>query len=455
MGIEMSKKGIKRHEVVTLIEAGVLRQKAGAKRLDVSERQMKRIMQRYRAEGAEGLNRRRSGKTAGNRIEDEVRHQVQHLSASRYQGLGPTLVAEKLKQEQGLRLSVETVRQIMMDGGSWQAKRGKDVKRHPIRERRARFGELIQIDGSPHDWFEGRSVACTLLVFIDDATGRLTQLRFVPTETTLGYMACLHGHIQSYGLPMALYSDRHSIFRVNGESEGETQWGRAMSDLGIEQICANSPQAKGRVERVNQTLQDRLVKEMRLQGIDDMTAANRWLPQYIATFNQRFAVAAKSPEDAHVAWMDAGQSLREILSQHEERTLSKEMTISYCGRCLQITHTSSGRGLRQAKVKIHEHFDGTLEIRRQGHLFAYQEIAKPKRQGQIKDSKEINQHLDVLSGKRYAHTPTANPPWRGARRDGAALQATGLRPAPSATPHHVTYSKTRANLTTAFTATTL
>jgi hypothetical protein len=149
-------------------------------------------------------------------------------------------------------------------------------------------------------------------------------------------------------MPMALYSDRHSIFRVNGTHEGETQWGRAMDALGIEQICANSPQAKGRVERVNQTLQDRLVKEMRLQGINSPEEANAWMPQYVEGFNAKFAVTAAQPEDAHVPWIRGADSLREILSQHEERTLSKELTLSYNNRCLQVVATGSGRGLRRS-----------------------------------------------------------------------------------------------------------
>lgn len=208
-----------------------------------------------------------------------------------------------------------------------------------MRERRARFGELIQIDGSPHDWFEGRGEYCTLLVFIDDATGRLTQLRFAPTETTLGYMRVLHDHILAHGVPVALYSDKHSIFRINAKEadpEAETQFSRAARELGIECIHAHSPQAKGRVERANQTLQDRLIKEMRLVGINNMDEANAWLPGYIKDFNKRFAVAPKDASDAHIAYAGTPIDLVRILSVQVTKTLSKTCLASMKTSCCKL-----------------------------------------------------------------------------------------------------------------------
>ena len=169
---------------------------------------------------------------------------------------------------------------------------------------------MIQIDGSPHDGFEGRGECCTLLVFIDDASGKLMQLRAAPTETTLGCMHVLHDHIAAHGLPAALYSDKHSIFRINAKDadpEAETQFSRAARELGIACIHANSPQAKGRVERANQTLQDRLVKEMRLAGINNMAEANAWLPEYIADYNRRFAVVQKDLHDAHLPYQGTAE----------------------------------------------------------------------------------------------------------------------------------------------------
>jgi hypothetical protein len=184
----------------------------------------------------------------------------------------------------------------MITATLWRPRRGPKARVHALRERRACFGELIQIDGSLHAWFEQRGPMCCLLVFIDDATSRITQLRFVPRECTLGYMQTLHGHIRQHGLPMALYSDQHGIFRINvGDTRDDhvSQFGRALAQLGIESICATSPQAKGRVERANATLQDRLVKALRLAGIASIDAANAWLPQFVDCHNARFARAAR------------------------------------------------------------------------------------------------------------------------------------------------------------------
>ena len=194
-----------------------------------------------------------------------------------YHDFGPTLATEKLAERHDIHLSVETVLQIMIAAGYWKPKKGATICAHPMRERRARLGELVQIDGSPHDWIDDRADRCTLLVFIDDATGNLLQLRFTPTETTLGYMHALHDHIVAHGLPASLYNDKHSIFRINAngaDPESETQFGWATRELGIECIHANSPQAKGRVEHANQTLQDRLSKEMRLAGISGIASAH-------------------------------------------------------------------------------------------------------------------------------------------------------------------------------------
>lgn len=454
----MSEKALERHAVVTLIDSGVIKTGKGAKRLGITPRQMRRIRRRYAQEGVSGLNSKHCGQKPGNAIGEAIRQAVLGMLESGYQGFGPTLLTEKLRQTHGITISTESARQLMITAGHWRAKRGAEIKRHPLRKRRARFGELIQIDGSPHDWFEGRSARCTLLVMIDDATGRLTQLRFAPTETTLGYMHCLFAHIRCYGIPLALYSDRHSIFRDNSQAEGQTQLGRALEPLGIELICANSPQAKGRVERVNQTLQDRLVKEMRLQGIDDIDTANAWLPHYMELFNAQFAVVPSEPEDAHVVWDKDVVVLRSVLSEQEERTLSKELTISYQRRCLQLTHTGSGRGMRGAKVTVHRHFDGTLDIRRQGRCLPYQEIERSQKHGTgtVVGSKEINQHLDALNSARQGHKPAENHPWRGgARREEASFQASGLRPSPSITPPPAARSKSTSKPTTKPTATSL
>ena len=287
---------------------------------------------------------------------------------------------------------------------------------HPMRERRARFGELIQIDGSPHDWFEGRGDYCTLRVFIDAATGRLTQLRFTPAETTLGYLRVLHDHILAHGVPVVLYSDRHSVFHINAKDAGpeaETQFSRAARELGVECIPANSPQAKGRVERANQTLQDRLVKEMRLAGINDMDSANAWLPGYIEDYNRRFTVEPKDPCDAHLSYPGAPEEWVRTLSVQVMRTLSKNLSCQYKNQLLQIEATGTGLGLQGAKVTVHEHFDGRKELLWQKRKLTYSVMDKPLRQVPVADSKTVNMRVDkALARRNTEHKPAPNHPWR-------------------------------------------
>ena len=301
--IVMTAKDVLRSQVMAQVLEGKLDQASAAGRLGISVRQVKRLKRRMLDEGTEGLLSRKRGKPSNRRTPADVLEKAMALIGAHYADFGPTLACEKLEEVHEIKLSVETVRQAMLRAGLWKTRRGAGARTHAMRERRARRGELIQIDGSPHDWFEGRAPRCCLLVFIDDATGELMALRFVDAETTLGYMALLEEHVLAHGLPAAIYSDRHSIFQVNrGDykdvSHAQTQFARALEQLGIEGIQANSPQAKGRVERANQTLQDRLVKEMRLQGICSQEAANAWLPQFIRAFNRRFAVVGGGPAAA-------------------------------------------------------------------------------------------------------------------------------------------------------------
>ncbi len=303
---QMSDKEILRGQLMAQLVEGKLDQQSAATRLSITVRQVKRLKHNFLKEGIAGLISKKRGQVSNRRTPTCMTAQVASLIGARYADFGPTLAAEKLSEVHGIHLSVETVRQQMIAAGYWKPKRGQSIRTHPLRDRRPRRGELIQIDGSPHDWFEGRAPICCLLVFIDDATSALTDLQFVDVETTLGYMAALERHIGRYGVPAALYSDRHSIFRINPlksmPTDAQTQFARALEQLGIEGIQANSPQAKGRVERANQTLQDRLVKEMRLQGINDQASANLWLPGFMADFNRRFAVEPAVSVDAHAPY---------------------------------------------------------------------------------------------------------------------------------------------------------
>jgi transposase len=281
--LTMSNKELTRLEVMQRLKDKRLTQKEAARMLDLSIRQIKRLFRAYKIQGAKGLISARRGKASNNRLDPQVVQQAIDLIYERYRDFGPTLTHEKLVEAHGLKLSDESVRKIMIAEWIWKPRRAKKPSVHHLRERRACYGELVQIDGSDHAGFEGRGSRCTLLVYIDDATGQLLELWFVPSETFFAYCEATRHYLERYGKPVAFYSDKHSIFRVNQErplglSSGLTQFGRAMEELDIQILCANTPQAKGRIERANQTLQDRLVKELRLRGISDIDAGNAYLP---------------------------------------------------------------------------------------------------------------------------------------------------------------------------------
>ena len=261
--LNMSTKEISRLEVMQKVADKRISQKEAGVILNLGVRQIKRLSRKYKKHGAAGLVSKHRGRKGNNRLNAELKKKVLDLLKSKYKGFGPTLAHEKLVEKEKLKLSVESVRQLMIVEELWKPRKVKKVVAHQLRERRACVGELVQIDGSPHDWFEGRAEACVLLVFIDDASGKLLQLFFVESESFFSYCTAADGYFRQHGKPVAFYSDKHGIFRVNTPSVGQgdslTQFGRAMQELDIQIICANTPQAKGRVERVNQTLQDRLV----------------------------------------------------------------------------------------------------------------------------------------------------------------------------------------------------
>lgn len=218
----------------------------------------------------------------------------------RYADFGPTLACEKLYECHGIRLAKETVRRWMRDAGLWIPRAQRPPKVYQPRARRACLGELVQIDGSEHGWFEQRAPVCTLLVYVDDATGRLMLLHFTATESTFSYFEATRAYLERFGKPVAFYSDKASVFRPTTKGEaGVTHFGRAMYELNIDTFCANSSPAKGRVERAHQTLQDRLVKERRLRGVHTMEAANAFAPAFMAAYNARFAKPPKSDFNAH------------------------------------------------------------------------------------------------------------------------------------------------------------
>ena len=369
----MSQKELTRLEVIQRVKRKTLKQRQAAELLSVSVRQVKRLCKAYQTKGAAGLISKRRGRPSNNRLPEKTINKARQLLHSRYPDFGPTLATEKLAIE-GVSLSVETVRQLLMGEGLWTAKAVRRPVIHQLRERRARFGELVQIDGSPHDWFEGRAPKCTLLVFVDDATSRLMYLQFVAAETTFNYFMAVRSYLNEFGKPLAFYSDKFGVFRVNMPNAlsgtGLTQFGRALKELQIELICAHSPQAKGRVERANQTLQDRLTKELRLRGLGTRATANAYLPEFIADYNQRFAVPPRATESAHRP-LAKGEDLERVLTLCERRTLSKNLTLSYNNVIYQIKTKRPLYTMRGAQVEVRENSNGEIAIEYKQRPLAY------------------------------------------------------------------------------------
>lgn len=300
MLVTMTDRELYRLGIIQRVFDRALLQRDAADILELSVRQVQRLVRLYRTDGATAFASSRRGRPANNRIDEEIHCKALDLIRCHYSDFGPTLATEKLAERHRIHLSVETVSNWMTADGLWRPHSRRRTRVYQPRDRRDCLGELVQIDGSHHDWFEGRAPKCCLLVFMDDATGRLMHLRFCDSENAFDYMMATRQYIDKHGKPVAFYSDKHAVFRVSGpESQrtGTTQFGRALRELAIELICANSSQAKGRVERVNKTLQDRLIKEMRLQNISSVTEANQWIEHFMSDFNRRFSRPAKYPKD--------------------------------------------------------------------------------------------------------------------------------------------------------------
>jgi transposase len=407
--LTMSKKEVTRVEVIQRTETKHLKQKEAAKVLGVSERHIRRMLRAYRQTGAEGMVSKRRGKPSNNQLKTEVRQQVIDLIYSQYPDFGPTFAHEKLTEKHGLELSRETVRKLMVIEGIWKPKKVKKLVVHQMRDRRACLGELVQIDGSPHAWFEERGEKCNLLVFIDDATGRLMELYFTPGETTFSYFAATERYLVRYGKPVAFYSDKNSIFKVNIKNaltgSGMTQFGRAMKELDIEIICANTPQAKGRVERAIQILQDRLVKELRLQGISSIETANEYAAEFLADYNARFAVPPRSSNDAHRP-LGSKDDLERVFTLQEQRNLSKNLTLQYKNVIYQIQTSRPSYAMRKAQIIVCENNQGKIEILYKGQSLEYTIYQKQLRQAEVVSSKDIDHKL------KKPYKPGKNHPWR-------------------------------------------
>jgi len=399
--VNMSEHELNRIEVLAQVDGGQLSVSAAANLLNVTRRQVFRLLRRFRESGPAGIRHRLRGRGSNNRIHDARRIYGLDLVRENYSDFGPTLAAEALETHHGFKVSRETLRNWMIDDGLWFPKKQRK-KFHQPRLRRECVGELIQIDGSDHHWFEDRGPRCTLLVFIDDATSTLMYLRFVKSETTFTYFEALQGYLSKHGRPVAFYSDKHSVFRVSKQGaksgHGMTQFGRALNELNIEIICANSSQAKGRVERANRTLQDRLVKELRLADISDIETANTFIPSFVKRFNEKFAKAPRRPDNLHRTLNVEPDRLRNILCWRDERYVGRQLSFSYDRMRIVLEENDFSRGLIGKYVDSYEFPDGRLEFRSKGVLLPFSSFDKDQRvtHAAITENKRLSAVLEHI-----------------------------------------------------------
>ena len=401
-----SKESARKTEVERVIDHRIT-QKEAASKLGVSERQFRRILQRYRQEGDAGLVSRKRGIPSNRRTDAETREEVRKLITDPImKGFGPTLMSEKLEQKKAIKLSKETIRRMMVEDKVWKSKTKKKSETHPARPRRKSRGELVQIDGSEHAWLEERGPKATLLVFVDDATSEILAAEFAPEECFFSYGELCKRYFKEHGLPKSFYSDRFSVFRDNHKGnlsyEPVTQFQRALTVLDVELICASSPQAKGRVERANQTLQDRLIKEMRLLDIRDYEQANQYLPEFILDYNRRFAVMPGSNVDFHRA-LDTTLDLDFLFSIHDFRKITATLQIHYAGRVYQIVTNHPAYYYARQEVLITRDHTGAVSAWFDGNLLTLKEIEKRPKQGVIVSTK---------SAEAKPLAPAYDHPWR-------------------------------------------
>ena len=422
----MSKRELNRLDVLARLDGDKLSVAVAAGLMNITARQTYRLLGRYRDGGASAIADQRRGRPSNNRLSDTVRDHAIALVREFYPDFGPTLAAEKLTERHDLRVSRETLRNWMRRAGIWVSRAERKRIQQP-RYRREHIGELVQIDGSEHRWFEDRAAPCTLLVFVDDATSQLMELRFVASESTFAYFEALKAYLHHHGKPVAFYSDKHSIFRVSNEhaasGNGMTQFGRALSELNIEILCANTSQAKGRVERAHHTLQDRLVKELRLAGISTVDAANAFLPGFIAHYNARFAKPPARDQDFHRV-VDPQQDLDRILCWREQRQVSHQLVINYSRMKLMLKPEGIAVRLRGKMVEINDFPDGRLEVRWKGISLPYSAFDKLQRvsHAAIVENKRLGEILAWIKEQQDGR-PHLNTIPKGPRRSN---QGSGL-----------------------------
>jgi len=380
----MSLKDIDRLKVINDTIKKRIKQRHAAKMLGLSRRQVKRLVKRVRRQGPKGLIHALRGRPSNHQLDTGLLEQALGLVKAHYHDFGPTFANEKLCKVHKIVLSTFTLRQGMIQEHLWHPRRPRPFHR-AWRERRPCLGELLQLDGSDHDWFEGRGPRCALLIFIDDATSRILYGEFIPVEDTLNLLAAAKTYLLLHGRPLAFYVDKDSIYKVNRQATIEeelrdkqpfSQFSRAMKELDIEMIFALSPQAKGRVERGFKTHQDRLVKELRLAGISTREEANKFLHKiYIPDHNARCAVPPADPANVHRPLLPAHR-LDQILSLRVERIVANDFTLRFRKQFFQLLQDQPVRVRPKDTVQVEIRLDGSTHIRFKDHYLHFKPIAK-------------------------------------------------------------------------------
>ena len=417
MEIVMGDRDRLRLRLVSAVATGRMLQREAAAALDLTVRQVRRLVRRYREEGDRGLIHRLRGRRSARKVPDGTKQRAVTLIRRKYRDFGPTLAAEYLADKHEIEVSRETVREWMTEAELWRPRRRR-ARHHQWRERKACFGEMVQMDTSKHDWFEGRGPRPVLITMIDDASSRALK-RFFPEDTTKTNMEMIRLWMRRYGRPKAIYADKASHFRVNRPAtteetleglEAETQIGRALRETDVVYIAANSPQAKGRVERSFGTTQDRLVKALRVEGISTLEKANEYLEeQFLPLWESRFTQPPSCDVDVHRS--ARGCDLDGILSVQTPRTVANDYTIRYGGRLHQIERQGALHGLRGSKVTVQDRLDGTLRLFWRGHYLAFHAIEAGKRGEE--DSARVHKPPEKPERRvTEPWTPPPEHPWR-------------------------------------------
>lgn len=411
--ISMSQKELSRYEIITQLIAQKINGAMAAKLLNLTVRQIQNLKARAKKFGAKGLIHGSRGRESNRKIKPEILEQAVKYLKEKYYDFGPKFASEKLKENHAIKLGKETTRQIMIAEKLWKPKPRKTNKEYRTwRPRKEQYGEMEQFDGSYHKWFEDRAPECCLLAAVDDATGKITRARFDHHEGVVPVFNFWKSYVENHGKPIAIYLDKFSTYKINHKAAMDnhdlmTQFQRATMDLGINLISAHSPQAKGRIERLFETLQDRLIKELRLRNISDMETANKFLnEEYIPKFNQQFSVASQKKGDLHkkiTGWEK--QNLEKIFAIQNTRIVNNDFTINFKTKWLQLDQRQPTLVLKKSKVLIEERLDGTIKISLRDKYLNFKELpARPK--------KVIDIKLAALTKTKPNWIPPKNHPWR-------------------------------------------